>query len=483
MNQSISKLSSITFLGKLAGRGFEYGLIVLIGRALGAEALGRFTVAVVVLQIAGFLAMLGLNTTVQRYVPIFRKQDDDERLAGLTLLGFVSPLLVGSLLAAALYFALHRFHLFDNPGDSTVLYALLLGVPLFAMFRIGEATTRGFKETKYAVYIRDFGQSGSAVLLVAVAVLLFGTIYSAAVAYLVSLGIGVLLSIVFLYRLGCFDRIRTAKLNLPETYRYSLPVAVGALSGEMLKYTDYLMLGVFVSNTEVGQYRAAFSTAVLITFAMASVSSIFPSVASELHHERETQKLDDLYTVVTKWITFLTAFAMLFFLVFSTELMSVFGEGFRQASTVLVVALLGQAVGNFVGPAGYLLLMSDHERVEMGNNVVGGALNVVLNFVLIREFGIMGAAMATSFSIGFQNLLRLLEVRYLLNIWPYSREYVRAVVPLTVALGVMLLGSQIGAPPALKLLLSGSIAGVVFVYMAINRAYTDRDQLLVASIK
>lgn len=483
MNHSISKLTSITLVGRVAGRGFEYALIVLIGRELGATALGRFTLAVVVLQIAGFLAMLGLNTTVQRYIPIFRREDADGRLTGLTLLGFGSSLVAGSVFAVALYYGLRRVDLFHAPSDAAIVHVLLLGVPLFAMFRVGEAATRGFKETKYSVYIRDLGQSGSALLLAGVAVAVSGTVYAVAFGYLASLGVGVVLSLVILYRLGCFDAIRAPKLNVRETYRYSIPVAVGALSGEMLKYTDYLMLGVFVTNSEVGQYRAAFSTAVLISFAMASVNSIFPSLASELHHEKENERLNDLYSVVTKWITFLTTFAMLFFLVFSGEIMSVFGEGYRQASTVLIVAIFGQAVNNFVGPAGYLLLMSDNERVEMGNNVVGGVLNVVLNLVLIREFGIMGAAIATSFSIGFQNLLRLIEVRMLLDIWPYSREYVRAVVPLTVALGVMLLGSQLGAPPALKLLISGSIAGAVFVYTAIDRAYTDRDQLLVASIK
>ena len=483
MKHSIGTLVSITLVGRVAGRGFEYGLILLIGRELGATALGRFTLAVVVLQIAGFLAMLGLNTTVQRYVPIFRREDSDRNLTGLTLLGFGSPLLAGSVFALALYYGLRWFDLFNAPSDATVIHVLLVGIPLFAMFRVGEAATRGFKETKYAVYIRDLGQSGSALLFAAVAVVLSGTVYAVALGYLASLGVGVVLSFVILYRLGCFDEIRAPKLDVRETYRYSIPVAVGALSGEMLKYTDYLILGVFVADSQVGQYRAAFSTAVLISFAMASVNSIFPSLASELHHEKETEQLNELYTVVTKWITFLTTFAMLFFLVFSAEVMTVFGEGYRRASTVLVVATLGQAVNNFVGPAGYLLLMSNNERVEMGNNVVGGALNVVLNLVFIREFGIVGAAAATSLSIAVQNLLRLIEVRLLLDIWPYSREYVRMVVPLTAALGVMLVGSQLGLPPTPKLLISGALAGAVFVYTAIDRAYTDRDRLLVTSLK
>lgn len=483
MNHSISKLSSITFVGKVAGRGFEYALIVLIARQLGAGALGTFTVAVVVLQITGFLSMLGLNTAVQRYIPIFRSEDDDGRLAGLTLLGFVSPLVVGTLFALGVYFGLRYFAFFDTPARNPVLYVLLIGVPLFAMFRVGEAATRGFKVTKYAVYIRDLGQSGSAVLLAGVAIVLFGSIYAVAVGYLLSLVVGVVLSVVVLYRLGSFDGIRRPRLDVSETYRYSLPVALAALSGELLWYTDYLMLGVFVTDAEVGQYRAAFSTAVLISFAMVSVSSIFPTVASELHHNEDIEELDDLYTVVTKWVNFLTVFAMLFLIVFSSEVLSIFGTEFRHVGIVLIVAILGQAVNNAVGPAGYLLLMSDNERMEMGNNVVVAILNVGLNFVLIREFGILGAAAATSFSIAFQNVLRLLEVRMLLGIWPYSREYGRAVVPLGIALALMLMGSRLDLPAVWKLLISGTVAGVAFISTAFVLAYTEKDSLLVASLR
>lgn len=462
---------------------FEYSLIVLIGRELGPGALGGFTLALTVLQVSGFVSILGLNTAGQRYVPIYRKEGDNESLTGLTLLCLFSPLVVGSIASLLLFYGLRWMGLFGGFSGSELFQILLIGIPLFAMLRAGEGVTLGFKETKYAVYIRDLGQSGSALVLTGIAVALFGSVQAVAIAYVSSLFVGTVLSVVFLYQLGSFSGIRGPDLNLSETYTYSLPVAMAALSGELLMYTDYLMLGVFVAPDRIGIYKAAFSTAVLITFALVSISSIFPSIASELYHSNEMDALDDLYTVITKWVTYLTAFAMLFFFVFSGEILQIFGEGYTQAKTVLIIVVIGQAINNFVGPAGYLLLMSDNERIDMMNNVVASVVNVVLNFVLIQEFGILGAAIATSFSLSLLSAIRLIEVRVLLDVWPYSGEYVRGLVPLGVALVAMLLGNELGIPPLPRMLVTGSFAGIAFLLTAIVVAYTEKDRLLVTDIQ
>lgn len=483
MAKSITSLTSVAFVGALLGRGLDYVLRVLIARGLGAEALGEFVLALVVLQLAGSLAMFGLNTTAQRYIPVFRSDGDDRGLSGFVALCFISPLITGLVFSVSVFYGLQWFDAFSSFSENRALQVLVIGIPLYAVFHIGEAATRGYKETKYSVYIRDIGQSTIATLLAGIGIYLFSSIHAVAVAYLISLGFASVLSVVFLYRLGAFDRVREMTVNLSEIYTYSLPVAVAALTSQLLIWTDILMLGVFVSPQQVGYYEAAYRTAVLITFALVSVNAIFPSIAAELYNNENLDELNNLYTVVTKWVTFFTVFAGFFFVIFAGELLSVFGENFDQARLVLIVVTIGQGLTNLVGPAGYLLLMSNNERLQMWNAVFISAINIGLNYVLIQEFGIIGAGLATACSVALINILRLAEVRVLLGLWPYSRQYARAIVPLGLAAVIMILGDQVSVAPLVRLLGSGFVAGVVFMLTVIPIAYTEEDRLLVASIQ
>lgn len=482
MNKSITKLSSITFVGRLIGRGLSYGLTVLIARGLGAEALGEFAVAFVVLRMLGYLATLGLDVTAQRYIPTYRTGGELEKVAGIAVLSVLSPLVAGSILFGISYFGFQFFGYLSEFGDNSALMLILFGIPLYGVYYTVEAATRGYKETKYSVYIRDFARAGSALVLAAVSIYLFNSIEAVALSYVGSLLIAAVVGVVMLHRLGAFERVGDLEVDLSNIYLYSLPVAAAELSHLFLVWTDVLMLTFFVSSAEIGYYQAAYETSILITFALASVNSIFPSIASELYHSGEHETLDRLYTVITKWVTLLTLFAILFFVVFSDEILLLFGSNFTAARDALLLLAIGQAFINCVGPVGYLLVMSDYERLQMWNSIFVSLLNIVLNFVLIRQFGIVGAAFATAFSLGLVNVIRLVEVRLLLDIWPYSRSYFRAIIPLGLALVVMLFGNQVDAPAFVRLLATGVSAGVVFLLAAIYFTYTEEDRLLVTSI-
>jgi len=50
-------------------------------------------------------------------------------------------------------------------------------------------------------------------------------------------------------------------------------------------------------------------------------------------------------------------------------------------------------------------------------------INIILNAILIPEYGILGAAIATGISITIINIIKVFEVKHLLGIIPYNKEY------------------------------------------------------------
>lgn len=443
ISTSLVGLISIALLGTLIGRALRYALNFIIGAGLNAEALGIFTFGLVLVRAGGILSSLGLRTASQRLIATSRAQGDEARLVGTTALSIAMPFGLGLVLALVLYLswpATTSLLRIDMPPG---IRLFLFGIPLFAVMDVGASATRGFKTTRYYVYIRELGQSGIAVLLVGLIVYSNLKFTAVILVYLFSLAFGALLSVFYLRRLTPQFRGRLTQLPFRYVLSVSVPLLLVAVSQYLVTWTDILILGTLGTATEVGHYQAAFLYSSLITIVLFGVNAIFPALAADLYESGDIEHLETVYTIVTKWSLYAIALFTLSLLLFSEDLLSLFGPDFVRAEPGLHILLLGQAFAAATGPVSYLLTMSEYETYESYNSMALGLLNLVLNLVLIPPFGIEGAAIATAVSLVLLNVIRLIQVNWLLGIQPYNQKYWKGGVALVAASGVMYLLSQV----------------------------------------
>jgi O-antigen/teichoic acid export membrane protein len=194
------------------------------------------------------------------------------------------------------------------------------------------------------------------------------------------------------------------------------------------------------------------------------------------------KRLDEVYSIVTKWVTAVTLFGAGFVTVFGADILQLFDDDFVVAKPALILLAFGQTINAVIGPGGYLLSMSGHERLELINTTATATLNIVLNLVLIREFGITGAALATATSLSLMNLIRLIEVKQFVGVWPYYRGYFRLGVPLGGAIVTMWVVDQANLVPILTLLVGGSLSFLLFAVTSWRFVYSQRDTILLESI-
>lgn len=479
---SVTSLVSVTFVGRLLGRGFTYGMLVYISQILGADALGTFTVGLLVLKFGGAVTQVGMSTTAQKFVPVYRNDEDSSRLTGVVLVCLGVPFVVGLVLSGVLYSL--RGTLVPLVGSEILSSAAILvfGIPLFGVFSVGESATLGFKETKYAVYIRDFAQAGSAFLFVVIASTLSTSIFAVSLAYLASFVVAATAVIVFLTRLGAFDGLASPSVNASKVLRYSASVMPKSLSGPLIRWVDILVLTVLATATQIGWYQASYQTAMLLIFALVSVNSVFPPLASDLYDRGDHETLHRLYTSVTKWAAVFTLYATLFVIVFRRDVLILFGDSFINAEWVLVVLALGKSVDAIIGPSGFFLSMTGNERLEMINSLTAAVLNLILNVLLFLEYGLIGAAIATSVSVSLLNLGRLAEIRYLSGFVPYSRGQLINIVPLGLAVSPMLVVVWVLPTSPIRLIVGGVLSLPVFLVALLRLSITEEDELLRRSI-
>ncbi|ELZ89064.1 flippase [Haloferax sulfurifontis] len=477
MKDTLTGLASISFVGKIIGRLCEYGLTALLAYFLGASSLGSFTVALVILRISGMVSRVGLDVAAQKYVPIYRH--DPDSLQDLISFCIALPVIFGGILSVIL-FVLLSGPLGSVLSSSTTKY-LVLATPLLGLSYVLEGIFRGFKDIENAVLIREIGISGIPVIVVSIVLALGGEIFITTIVYVLSLIVPVLIGIVRLESLN-LNISTDLDLDVIGLLKFSLQASIEGSMSMVTSWIDILVLGMFVSSAKIGVYQVAFQTAFLLAFALVSVNSVFPAVASELYSENRLSELNNIYSVITKWVGSVTLLGGAFLILFADEILSIFGTEFNSALTPFILLVLSQLVAGLAGPVGYLLIMTGNERIQMINSIITAVLNLILNFALIPRFGIIGAAISTGFSIALVNVLRVIEVRYYQGLWPYGRDLLRILPAIIGGVVILYVGRRIGPPTVISMLLSGLVSGILFLILSVL-SMNEKDQKLLSSIR
>ena len=84
--------------------------------------------------------------------------------------------------------------------------------------------------------------------------------------------------------------------------------------------------------------------------------------------------------------------------------------------------VVGQLVWSARSIAMRLIPMSGYALLNLINGIVAGLVNIGLNYSLIPKYGSLGAAIATSTTLGVGDVC-LVEARYLLRCFPFHKIF------------------------------------------------------------
>lgn len=478
---SITGQVSISFVGGVFGKLFEYLVYLALARSFGAGAVGAFSFGFVFLSLSTTIAKLGLDKAARKYVPIHSR--DDSKLAGVLIVCLGGAFVAGCVASVVIYLSSDLIVRLTDESFGRATFMFLLGVPFMAVMTVGRAATTGFLTTRYAVYIKDFGQSGSALLFVVIAGYVSGTVRGAILGYVLSLTIGSFLALFFLVRQGGFSGISRPEFKTREIFVYSLPLTLAAAAQYLTNWTDILMLGAFVQPDAVGTYQVSYQTAMVLGFVLTAVGMIFPSVASDLYSAGDKQRLQRLYSGITKWVLYISAFGYLFLFFYGERILSIFGPEFTAGRPLLLIIGISIVLSTAVGPAGFLLMMTDYERVEMANTFIASLVNVLLNYLLIQQYGILGAAIATGFSSVLLNAFRLFETWHFLEMRPEIHRYWKGATAIGISGFAMYAGHYVPLPNIPLLGVVGLCSFCIFTVVLYSLGIDSEDRLLIESIQ
>lgn len=171
------------------------------------------------------------------------------------------------------------------------------------------------------------------------------------------------------------------------------------------KYDEYL-LAFFSVIGNVTYYNIAGKvarTARLIPYQL--VPQVAP-VAAELNAKEDNEKLLRLFNDTSKYLTLISVPVFIYIILYADLIINTWmGEGFEISAYLLRILAIGQLINMiFSAPGNSIIPNIGIPKYQMYEGLIFLSINIVLSYILIKNFGIIGAAYGNAISISIGSI-------------------------------------------------------------------------------
>lgn len=365
-----------------------FGLLisVAIGRALGSDGLGRYSLVMAWTFALGIFAEFGLNTLITRDVARNRERAD-QYLASSSIVKIALSLVLIAVLAA---FAQ------TLTQDNETVFALRFGAILILLNALYGSFTAIFRAFERMTPILVLNSGGLVIQLV-------GTILLIADHQRVIPLVALAVVVQGLQLVGAFAVYRVAfphgsknsaePLLIAQILRAAAPFAIAGIVGAVELRANFVLLGMLQDERSVGLYSAAsrFSEAAKF-LPNAFFGAVFPALAAM------GANAEDHFRRARRAIFLFAACVAVILSIFAQPILALtFGSAFENAQTTLVV-LAWSLVPALVNGLTLLFLYARGDE-SFANKALALSLlfQLAVTIPLIRLFGAPGAAFGALF--------------------------------------------------------------------------------------
>lgn len=472
--RSISQGAALFILGKAVNDGLRVVINAILTNAIGATLYGIYAYGNVIKSFFVLTGRLGSDKAILKFIP----QEDGESRRRYFGLAVITTIAVSTGLGFLLYISAPVITdlTVQNPLLTEVLQVISFVIPIAALTKTITSVFKALELLQYQILVSRVASPIVKLLGVLVALFLgyslVGITAALVVAALVVLLVGLL---ILRARVSLHPSFNLSKDEVRNFYDFSVPLTFNETGSFLNRNVDVLMVGILLSGSVVGIYNVSLMLTTALAIPLGAFGQLFPPVASRLYSEEKVGELEALYTRVTRWVFTLALFPAAALLIFAQEVLSMFGPSFTTGVPILTLFVIGQLTNAAVGPSGYVLMMTGHQKLTMLNQWVLGTSNIVLNYVFITQFGSIGAALATGGILAATNIIRLIEIWYTERLMPYSLTFFKPIVACLIASGAMAAVSL--ELSGLTLLIGGTVIGVVvFSATLVQLGIEDEDK-------
>lgn len=396
-----SRKGKHVFLALFAEKTASMLLVLFATNMLSKEVYGAIAYANSTLTFIIPFVGFGIHQGLVRYGAISKSQQEKKYLFNIALKRGV----LFSLLLIALVLLLSPFTTFKL--TSSLVYLCILSAQILSLFVLEIVKI-------YARLIRRNKLFSRIVIINSLVLLSIGTGLTycfGGIGYVVALVMVPLLigvSFIVSLELTSYNKNIQSKIVFKDFMLYGLYTSFSGVLSQLLYAVDILLIGNILQNeNSIAEYKIA----TILPFSLLFLPIVFMTtdfVYLAKKGEDDRQYLKGYYLNYLKIFTVISFFVISVFFFFESDLYRVFGDSYSDEKHLMLIFAFG-AVGGlmFRVPLGNILSAVGLVKANTYVVLLTFLLNITLSYYFLLRFGVVGAALCTSFLMWFSGGLNL----------------------------------------------------------------------------
>ena len=274
--------------------------------------------------------------------------------------------------------------------------------------------------------------------------------------------------IIYIYWLGQLklklDFSLFSKDRIKEIRKFALYNLFGSLGAVLAFRIDSFMISTLVDFGSNGAFAIAAFIANVIAIPTNAVNQISGPIITEAIKNDDLTQVKKLYQNTS--INLLVIGLLLFVCIAASiaDLISIMPKNEELQGAVVIVLLIGAAKVIDMGTSinNQIISYSKYYRFGFYAILLMAVFNIIANLILIPEYKIIGAAVATLLSIGIYNLAKMIFIQWRFKMQPFT---MKTLWILLISLAVYVIGVLIPSTEMaiLDILIKSLVIGVVYI--------------------
>ena len=395
-------------------------LSLFLTNSFSAEIVGQYDFVRSFLMILSGASLLGTNQAIIYYSGILTSKKSFGSIKSIYFkMNFLILIACAILYAPLLVIDKEVINqIFNKQGAYELVSLSLQGLVFYSITMLNIDTIRALKHTLISEGFRNifrytpfFIFSIILYIIDSPEYLVLWFIYGFVVIFVISTAVVYF----FLFKKN-FPKSLTHNFSSTEILRASYPMALSAISYFLMQSTDVLFISAYDTFESVAYYSIAVKLATVTALALISVNIVIAPKIASIYNDKNFYQLKLILKKATRMNVVISLPIIIILLFFSEYVLSTFGSNYILAKNALWILLIAQFFNSITGPSALYLNMTGRQKKLNVILVISLLINVVLNIILVPDFGMLGAAISTTTSFVISKILASALVFYLDNV-------------------------------------------------------------------
>lgn len=385
-------------IGNLVVRLVSFILLPLYSNLISVEQFGIYSLMMSVYAISGVFYHFGMNASLTN----FYLKENDESARKLIFSTIVNAIIILGLILTVIAFSVSSILTDQILGSSEYSTLVILLFIIIFIETVSNYILQLFKTLEFSKKVVFYLFIGAIINLFLNIWFVYGLRMGIKGIIFAHLFTSILVFISLLPLIKSSYIFRIDKKILTLAFLFSLPLFVSGIFSSGMDVADRFILDHFFGKKEVGEYSFAYRLAMITNIFVISFRAAWMPYA--LNRYKEGNYRENFGNILIKVIA-IGVFILLTVSFFADDLFDIkffgknlFNSNYKAGLIILPFVVIGyifNSLASFYSLYPFTVNKSYHFLISDGLGIIS---NIVLNFILIPIYGLLGAGIATSIS-------------------------------------------------------------------------------------